>query len=122
MANLDKIGQWEVGQKVVVASCPYGRVTKRIDTIKKITDGWGGTIYVGETQYNVRGSSRGSNAWTRSNIQPATEKDYEEIKKLRARSFIQRANLEKLDGDLAIKTIEFLKENGFDVMDKANWK
>lgn len=116
MANIKQAGEFKVGQEVVVYNTYCGHTTKSIKKIDKITDGYGGSIYIKGSRYSVDGILQ-SRGWSVGKIKPVTDKDREAIKKQRAKSIIATTNFGKMNGDLAFKTIAFLKENGFDPME-----
>ena len=74
---------WSVGQKVIFRGA-MGAVS--VKTIDRITDGRGGTIYIGKDAFDATGSLRGGGTWSQTHIEPATEV---EILKIRA-SIIKR--------------------------------
>ena len=111
--NLTEIGQWKVGQPVLVQ---MGGASRResIAPISKITDGRGGTIYVGEQLFDTDGHQRTSDSWNRAFIQPATEADVIRIKGKNARFRIANYDWQNLDPSKAIEIEKLLNENGIE--------
>jgi len=62
---------WTVGMEVFIQSDRH----MSIRPISRITDGRGGTIYVGESAYDKSGRKRASGDWHFGYISPATDKD-----------------------------------------------
>jgi hypothetical protein len=112
MAQLQELNGFKVGQKVVVKQNNYGQIAKSVKTIKKITDGHGGTIFVDGMRFNKDGMQRGDGLH-KAMITPATEKDFITIKHLRNRSILSTVKFGGMPLELATETMEFLKEKGW---------
>ena len=98
---------WTVGQQVVV----YGGGAmqwKQIRKIDRITDGRGGTIYVGKEAYDSGGSRRGGDSLFRSHIAPATEKLLLEVRSEYAKMKLSKFNWNSLPDWAALKVVEVL--------------
>lgn len=114
---------WKVGDKVLLTRC--GLAGEAICPITRITDGRGGTIYVGdgnlatgepyEIPFDLKGNKRASNDWSTTGIQLATDEDYTRIRRKRMRNRIANVAWGSLPLEVAEKvynallTVEELK-------------
>jgi hypothetical protein len=86
---------WTVGQKVIV----YGTQTRHVGEISRITDGRGGTIYVGEASYDINGHQRGSTLWGGSHLELSTPEALQAIRAERAKNLLSKFNWHSLPDD-----------------------
>ena len=118
--ELDKLGEWYVGQKVIEET----HLSKRLTTITRITDGRGGTLYteykslgatVNINAYDKDGWMRGGGAWSKSRIQPATPEAVKELKVQITRRKIEQISWRKIPDDTILEIKDFLNEKGLDI-------
>ncbi len=98
---------WVVGQQVIV----YGGGAmrwKQVRKIDRITDGRGGTIYVGRESYDSSGHQRGGDVWSRQHIQIATEKLLLEVRSEYAKMKLRKFDWDSLPDWAALKVVEVL--------------
>lgn len=98
---------WTVGQQVIV----YGGGAmqwKQVRKIDRITDGRGGTIYVGKEAYDSGGMMRGGDTWSRQHIAPATEKLLLEVRSEYAKMKLGKFDWNSLPDWAALRVIEVL--------------
>ena len=96
---------WEVGQKVVLSTS----MGEGVATITRITDGRGGTVYVGKEMFDASGSLRGGDTWQRRKIEPLTQEKYNEILAQNIREKLKRFNWGSLPNEIAIEIISHLR-------------
>lgn len=115
--ELQELGQWKVGQAVLLTMGGANN-TESVVPITQITDGRGGTIYVGDYLFDANGHQRTSNEWTRAYIQPAVEADITRIKGKNARYRISKVDWRSLDPVKAIEIEKLLNANGIETRTK----
>jgi len=116
--ELTELGQWKVGQKLYIKGSGTTTGYEAILPIDRITDGRGGTIYVGSRLFDINGHQRGSDVWGKVNIREATEADYISIRGKNAKSRISNVNWLKLDAAKAIEIEKLLNDNGIETRQK----
>jgi len=109
--QLQELGQWKVGQLVLVSSGGINSY-EGISPITKITDGREGTIIVGEMLFDVNGKERTTDQWYGKTIRPATEEDRIRIRGKNARNRIYKVKWLELDPAKAIEIEKILNDNG----------
>lgn len=113
--ELTELGQWKVGQKVLLTT---GNIRQEsIVPITKITDGRGGTIYVGNMLFDIMGAQRGNDIWYKSYIAPATEEDAMRIRGKNSRHRLSKVKWLELDPKKAIEIEKLLNDNGINTYD-----
>jgi len=112
--QLQELGKWKVGEKVVVSGGGWGN-PDHIATIDKITSGHGGTIFVDGSRYTEGGWMRGGDGYNRTHITPATPELMAEVWGKNARSKLANYKWEKLEPAEAKKYIYLLREAGLDI-------
>lgn len=112
--ELDKLDKWEKGQTVIRFSSGLGACDS-IVKIDKITDGRGGTIYVGTEKYDSNGWARGDFGYHRPHIKIATEEDIARVRGQNASRRLARFDWTKLEPAEAYRIYELLKTNGVNI-------
>ena len=106
--QLKELGEWKVGQKVIVkAGDHWGR--DRVALIDKITDGLGGTIFVKGDRYKENGRQRGS-GWSKNEIIHVTDKEIEKIVVARAKRFLGSFDWNTLTSDQVLEIYKKAKK------------
>ena len=105
--DLQQLGEWKVGDKVCITGGVFE--TKTIGTIDRITEGWGGTLYVKGDKYDKRGWQR-SDGYHRKQLEPLTEEAEQEVYGIRARNRLQRVAWAKLEPSKALEIFNLLKD------------
>ena len=111
--ELQELGQWKVGMRVLHTGSSIGG--ESIYTVSRITDGRGGTIYIGNDAYDIEGSSRGGSTWHHTHISPATAEDIQRIKGKVANSYLRNYDWQELTGEQSLRAEEALKFIGIDI-------
>lgn len=106
--ELTELGQWKVGQEVVV----HGKHYRSSAVIDRITDGRKGTLYIGKNAYDVGGHSRGTDIWNGSHIEPMTPKIKESIIKRNRANRLNNFNFGSLTIDQLSDIYLKIKEMG----------
>ncbi len=99
---------WSVGQKVILCGSMGYRSVKTID---RITDGRGGTIYVGKDSFDKSGSLRGGDTWNRTHIEPATEVEIQKIRASIIKKKLKDFDWRTVSDDDATKIIAYIRSN-----------
>lgn len=81
---------------------------RKITKIDRITDGRGGTIYVGKEAFDKYGRLRGGDTWSRTSLEPATEELIREIKADFCKRRLNEFDWLSLPDWLAINLVETL--------------
>jgi len=115
--ELQELGNWKVGMLVYDNGNSYR--PESLTRITRITDGRGGTIYVGESSFDINGSQRGSDTWSKQRIQVATPVDLQRIKENNAIERLSRFDWKSLRGDQAVIIQDTLLTLGIDLKKKA---
>ena len=111
--QLQELGEWKVGQEVIIIGGEFIE-TKTIANIEKITDGWGGTLYLKGFKYDSRGLQR-SDGYHRQHLVPATEELKKEIRGTKARWILEKFKWHDLKPDEAMRIYKVLKENNVEI-------
>lgn len=115
--ELQEIGEWKVGQKVLVVG---GRINREgIYPIERITDGRGGTIYVGNTSFNATSGRQIGGDTCAFYMRAATEEDYLRIRGKNAAYRLSQIQWSKLDPAKVIEIEKLLNDNGIDTKKKT---
>lgn len=107
--ELQVLRQWEVGMEVFVCG-PNESISK----ITKITDAWGGTIFVNKLKFDENGFQRTPDMWSYF-IKPLTQtlRDNFEIK-LRKKK-LTRFDFNSLTNDQIDSIVFFMREKGIKI-------
>lgn len=108
--ELKELGDFKVGQQVVYESGIGAGSTKRLVRIDKITDQWGGTIFVGKDKFNSTGGLRTTNTWSTCYLRPATDALKMNIAGDRARSFLRSQKFQDYSDNDAVKAATFIRD------------
>ena len=98
---------WEVGQKVIYSS----QMGESIVAITRITDGRGGTVYVGKEMFDASGQARGGGSWSTRSIHPLTEEKKNSIIGANVRAKLSGFNWNTLPDDVAKEAIALLRKS-----------
>ena len=104
--NLQSLGDFIVGEKVLVKN----RSDKYILPIERITDGRGGTIYVGGLSFDAQGRQRGD-VWQTAYISIPTKQDYVNVKGRNAIIRLRKVEWSSLTPEKAIEIEKLLNDN-----------
>jgi hypothetical protein len=108
--ELKELGDFKTGQVVVYESGIGVGATKSLVKIDRITDQWGGTIYVGKQKFASMGGLRSSNAWSTASITPATDALKIQIAGDRARNFLRDQKFQDYSDNDAVKAATFIRD------------
>jgi len=105
--ELNELGAWKVGQRVVA-----GRAgAEHLDKITRITDGRGGTIYIDTMAFDIRGRRRGEDSmWESTGIYPATDRDIKRIVVKGKRQFLYSNPWASLTDDQIIQVYDLVNK------------
>jgi len=120
--ELQELGQWKVGQAVLVHGGANGY--ESVTPILRITDGRGGTIYAHaysvETPFDLNGNQRGGDTWHKYYIQPATDADRTRIRGKNAIYRLSKIVWSQLTPEKAIEIEKLLNDNGIETKAKKS--
>ena len=111
--QLKELGKWKVGHKAVLQQF-LG--TESIQTITRITNGRGGTIYVSisknsDVAFDINGTERGGANWHPRTIQPATDEDIKQIRCNYIKFLLKQYDWSKLTEEQTINFFEYLNKS-----------
>ena len=113
--QLLELGQWKVGTKVCIFSDKgMGGERLSIRVIEKITDGWGGTVFVNGTKFDKDGMER-TNSYRSDKIVIATDEHSLNIKGYNARHRLKNFKWDELSNPRVIEIEELLNDHGIDL-------
>ena len=108
--ELQEFGQWKVGMEVFV----HGK-NSSIAKITKITEAWGGTVFVDTLKFDVSGSQRTNDAWNSLSIVPLTPAIRDNFQRdIRQRKLLQ-FNFKALTSDQVDEIVFFMREKGIKI-------
>lgn len=109
--QLQELGEFKVGQKVLMEKSSGMGAFRGIRYVEKITTGHGGTIFVDGYRFDQYGWQRGD-SWNKVQIKPATDQDSINIKGANAGKRLSRIKWNKLPPEKVIEIEKLLNDNG----------
>lgn len=124
--DLQELGQWKVGNKVIVSHRGSSLQPDYTAPISRITDGRNGTVYIKvkrsleeiERAYDKNGFERGGDVCSSSIIEPATPEKIEKLVAERTKIRLRYFDWNKLTDTQALQLDTYLASIGINIRTK----
>ena len=113
--QLQELGEFKVGDQVVVTTNRGFNKYRYIAVIDKISSAYGGTIWVDKTRYDNRGWARGHTGYHPPRITPVTVELIEEVRGEQSRARLEHFKWHELSPKEANHYIHTLREAGLKI-------